>query len=234
MVRSRQYLAFILILLVTCGTGFSQQQRRTLAELPGVRAEGSVLLPNQWSLRPAGRQVQLGDFPANIAVHPKGRFAAVLHCGYAQHEVRIVDIGAAKVVSQAAVNEACYGLEFSRYGNRLYCSGSSDELIHVFDFKDGNLTENHKIQLRDPKWRGVPCGIAVSRDGQKLFAANVWGQRVSEVDLTLRTNLMDIFFVPGAASFADKASKFEPIDPPDPDPSGPITGPAAQFDLSTR
>jgi hypothetical protein len=30
-------------------------------DLPGQRADGSVLLPNQWSLRPAGQQVELDD-----------------------------------------------------------------------------------------------------------------------------------------------------------------------------
>src|SRR5664279_3430875 len=47
-------------------------------ELPGQKPDGSVLLTNQWSLRPAGKQVELGDFPINVAVHPDGRFAAVL------------------------------------------------------------------------------------------------------------------------------------------------------------
>src|SRR5438445_21148 len=192
--------ALLLAVMGSCAPLFAQQPRPAPVELPGPRADGSVLLPNQWSLRPAGRQVDLGDFPVNIAVHPQGRFAAALHCGYAKHEIRIVDIHAAKAVSQMDVHEAFYGLEFSRDGKRLYCSGSSDEVIYVFDFHDGKLTENHQIQLRDPKWRGVPCGLAVSRDGRKLFAANVWGQRVSEVDLPARTNLMDIFFSSGAAS----------------------------------
>src|SRR5713226_8731143 len=105
-------------------------------ELPGLREDGSVLLPNQWSLRPAGLQVPLGDFPVNIAVHPDGRFAAVLHSGYGRHEIKVVDIEAAKVVSQAEIPEDFYGIEFSRDGSRLYCSGSSDEVIHVFDFAD--------------------------------------------------------------------------------------------------
>src|SRR5437899_2829414 len=221
-----------LSLYVATSATFAQQPKPPI-ELPGPRADGSVLLPNQWSLRPAGRQVELGDFPVNIAIHPKGRFAAVLHCGYAKHEIRIVDLQAAKIVAQMDVHEAFYGLEFSREGSRLYCSGSSDEVIHVFDFKEGKLAESHEIHLRDPKWRGIPCGLAVSRDGRKLYAANVWGQRVSEVDLRARTNLLDIFFAPGAAAAADKSSTFEPIDPPDPDPAGPTTGPAAQFDLST-
>ena len=140
---------------------------------------------------------------------------------------------AAQVVSQADLHEAFYGLEFSRDGRRLYCSGGSDEVIHVFDFKDGQLARNHEVRLRDPKWRGIPGGMALSRDGRKLFVANVWGQRVSEVDLVTRTNGLDIFFAPGAALAADKTSIFEPINPPDPDPAGPAKGPAAQFDLST-
>src|SRR3712207_3089584 len=38
--------------------------------LPGVQPGGSILLPNQWSLRPAGLQLELGDFPVNLALHP--------------------------------------------------------------------------------------------------------------------------------------------------------------------
>src|SRR5688572_17695540 len=60
--------------------------------LPGLRKDGSVQLPNQWSLRPAGRHIELGDFPVNIALHPTGEFAAVLCAGYREHEVVIVDL----------------------------------------------------------------------------------------------------------------------------------------------
>jgi len=34
--------------------------------------DGSVLLPNQWSLHPTGRQIELADFPVNLALHPMG------------------------------------------------------------------------------------------------------------------------------------------------------------------
>jgi len=63
--------------------------------LPGLQRDGSVLLPNQWSLRPVGRQINVGDFPVNIALHPGGAFAAVLHSGWGQHEVRILDVKSA-------------------------------------------------------------------------------------------------------------------------------------------
>src|SRR5918911_684902 len=55
--------------------------------LPGLQADGYVQLPNQWRLRPAGSQLELGDFPVNVAVHPDGRFLAVLHAGYRDHEI---------------------------------------------------------------------------------------------------------------------------------------------------
>ena len=64
--------------------------KRTPVVLPGMQASGKILLPNQWSLRPAGKQLKMGDFPVNIALHPTEPFAAVLHAGYGDHEVVIV------------------------------------------------------------------------------------------------------------------------------------------------
>src|ERR1019366_9379942 len=105
--------------------------------LPGTQADGSVLLHNQWSIRPAGRQVQLGALPDNIAVHPQGKFAAVLDCGYGPNEVIVVDLNSAKIVSRAAVSNSFYGMAFSANGSELFCSGGSDEAIHRFDFLYG-------------------------------------------------------------------------------------------------
>src|SRR5436189_1407536 len=94
------------------------------AELPGQSSDGSVLLPNQWSLRPVGKQILLGDFPVNIAVHPGGRFAAILHCGNGTHEIVVVDLKEDKIISRAVVNEAFYGLTFSADGKTIFCSGA--------------------------------------------------------------------------------------------------------------
>src|SRR5450830_477283 len=81
--------------------------------LPGLQLDGSVLLPNQWSLRPVGRQIQLGDFPVNVALHPCGVFAAVLHSGWGQHEVRVLNVKSGRPVSQVALAEAFYWLAWS-------------------------------------------------------------------------------------------------------------------------
>src|SRR4051812_26336436 len=43
------------------------EKRAQPVQLPGVQKTGELLLPNQWSLRPAGKQIDVGDFPVNIA-----------------------------------------------------------------------------------------------------------------------------------------------------------------------
>ena len=150
-------------------------------QLPGHRPDGTVLLPNQWSLHPAGRQIELGDFPVNIAVHPKGQYAAILHSGYSQHAIMIVDLTTAQVATNVPVDEAFYGIEFSRDGTLLFCSGAGSEVIHRYRFQDGQVADPHELRLRDVKQTGVPSGLAVG--GQDLFAVNLFGQTVSRVDL---------------------------------------------------
>src|SRR5204862_6006466 len=137
--------------LAACGSGPPQPARRAPADPPGPRADGSVLLPNQWSLRPAGKQVVLGDFPVNIAVHPGGRFVAVLHSGYGRHGISLVDVPAAKVVAEVAVDESFCGIEFSRDGWALCCSGAGDGVVHALAFQDAYLSAPQVVSVRDAK-----------------------------------------------------------------------------------
>ncbi len=162
------------------------------ATWPGKQPDGSVLLPNEWSLRPVGQQVELADFPVNVAVHPGGRFAAVLHSGYSTHQILVVDIPAAKVVSHASMRQTFYGLVFSSDGKELFCSGAGDEVIHQFDFQEGELTNHRQVRLREASQRAVPAGLAVDRATSRLFVANVWGHRLTRVDLLPEPAVADI------------------------------------------
>ncbi|MSU23931.1 MAG: YncE family protein [Opitutus sp.] len=152
--------------------------------LPGLQRDGSVLLPNQWSLRPVGTQIPVGDFPVNLALHPGGVFAAVLHSGWGPHEVRILNVQAGRVVSQVALEESFYGLTWSPNGKKLFASGAGQEVIHVFDFADGLLSAHHELRLRPETEKGVPAGLAVSADGKALYIAESWGQRVEKISAT--------------------------------------------------
>src|SRR5262249_19287784 len=128
----------------------------------------------------------------NIALHPGGRFVAVLHCGYSAHQVTIVDLLKGEAISHAPLTQSFYGLEFSHDGSRLFCSGAGEELIHSFNFQNGNLTNHEKTILREIKDRAVPAGLALDRDTHTIYVANVWGDRVTRVDLLSQPKILDI------------------------------------------
>src|SRR4051794_27046410 len=95
--------------------GQQPQPTKAMPQLPGVEADGAIRLHNTWTLRPVGKQLELGDYPVNIAVHPSGHYLAILHCGYGEHEIITVDIKAAKqrVVSRTTIEQGFYGLTFA-------------------------------------------------------------------------------------------------------------------------
>jgi hypothetical protein len=171
-------LILSLTILFASTVGSTAEDNKPPVQLPGHQSDGSVLLPNQWSLRPVGRQIELGDFPINIAVHPQGRFAAILHSGYSQHGIMVVDLVTEKVVTNAPLEEAFYGITFSHDGTRLFCSGASEEVIHSFHFKDGLLSDQHDIRLRDIKAVGHSRGTGLECLGeQALCGKSVWPER---------------------------------------------------------
>jgi DNA-binding beta-propeller fold protein YncE len=170
-------VASLIPALLAAGIAYAAEAPRT----PGPQPDGSVVLPNQWSLRPVGRQVEVGDFPATIAVHPSGSHAVVLHCGYGPHELAVLELAGRRVVSRVAVEESFHGLSFDAAGRTLYASGAGSETILRFRFDSGVLVPVEPIRLRDEKERGIPAGIALTADGRTLVAANVWGQSVSRV-----------------------------------------------------
>jgi DNA-binding beta-propeller fold protein YncE len=145
--------------------------------LPGVQPSGAILLPNQWSLRPAGRQLELGDFPVNLALHPSGQWLAVLHAGFGQHEIIIVDLNARqqRVSSRVALAQAFYGLCFSPDGRRLFASGGEFEVVHSYHFDKGLLSGHESLRVAAVTDKFIPGGMTVTPDGRTVAVAGTWG-----------------------------------------------------------
>ncbi len=152
--------------------------------LPGLQPDGAVLLPNQWSLRPTGKQVEVGNFPVNVALHPHGDWAAVLHAGYGPHEVVVVDLKSAGVVSSVTLPKTFYGLCFTPDGKQLLVSGGEDDVVYRFRFADGYLSDRECLEFSKHDKAQVATGLACSQDGESLYAACCLGNRL--VSLPLR------------------------------------------------
>lgn len=153
-------------------------------QLPGMRLDGRIQLPTQWTLDPAGKQVTLGDFPVNMTVHPTGDWAAILHTGYGEHEILTVDLKELHVISRAPIPQGFYGLCFDPDGARLFASGGEHEVIHEFRCSPtGYLVKEQEIRIADKKEKLVPAGVRCSADGKTLFVAAAWGHTLVVVDL---------------------------------------------------
>ncbi|MGH7224903.1 MAG: YncE family protein, partial [Gemmataceae bacterium] len=159
--------------------------RKPTRMLPGVEPGGTIRLPNQWALRPAGKQIALGDFPVNIVLHPSGRWLAILHAGYGTHEVVLVTLrgNQQKIACRVAVDQAFYGLCFAPDGKTLFASGGELEVVHAWDFDDGLLAHHRTLRMVNGLKTFVPSGLATDADGKILFAAGLWGHAVNIVPL---------------------------------------------------
>jgi DNA-binding beta-propeller fold protein YncE len=162
------------------GSGGSTSPSR---RLPGPQPGGETLLPTQWSLKPAGTQVPLGDFPVNIAIHPNQPFAAIMHSGYGEHEIVVVDLRTQKIAARAKIPQGFYGLCFDPNGERLFASGGETGFIHQYAFSDCRLTGHKDFSTADPPETGVVTGMACSRDGKTLYVANGWTHQVVFISL---------------------------------------------------
>jgi hypothetical protein len=72
---------FNLILLLSSLATFGQNLN---AQLESRR----VMLPNGWSLTPAGRSVEVGDLPLNIAVSSSQKLMAVTNNGQGKQTIQ--------------------------------------------------------------------------------------------------------------------------------------------------
>ena len=129
-----------------------------------------MLLPNGWSLKPAGRQTKLGDLPVQIAVHPSQPILAILHAGYGEHEIVTVDGSNGKIIGRVSLPASFAGLIWSADGKRLFAGGGFDDRIYRFDHAEGLLSK--KTVFEYPDREGVPGAgePRVWRKGQERSA----------------------------------------------------------------
>jgi len=135
---------------------------------PGLQPDRRVLLPNGWSLSPQGKQIAMGDFPVNIQLAPDGQFAAILHCGYGEHEIRIVSLDSQAVVSTTHVDQAFYGMTFCNNGKALAVSGAEDEQVYVFPYADGYLGKPTIVRVGKRESKFVVAGVSALDQSQEL------------------------------------------------------------------
>jgi YVTN family beta-propeller protein len=167
---------------------------------PGRQASGATLLPNGWRIAPAGRHIQIGDLPLNMASSPDGRFLVITNNGFIRPTLTVLDTKSEQVIGRVAVDNAWLGLAWSPDGSRFYSAGAAENTIYEFTWAKGALKEAGRIAIGPPERRaggellnaGFIGGLAMAPDGKRLYAVHVFGQAVSAIDLEARREIKKV------------------------------------------
>jgi YVTN family beta-propeller protein len=112
---------------------------------PGQTDQG-FLLPNGWTVTPAGKHVVLTDLPLNIIPLADNRHALVATSGYNKHDISLIDLTTQQVVDKQTVRESWFGLTLAPEQDRVWCSGGGANMLHTYDLKDRKLTRTSKAE----------------------------------------------------------------------------------------
>ncbi len=106
-----------------------------------------ILLPNGWTLTPAGKHVVLTDLPLNIVPLADSHRALVATSGYNKHELSLIDLEQQKVIAREAVAESWFGLAVSRDQGHIWWSGGGRGRLHEFALKQNTLSPEDEKDL---------------------------------------------------------------------------------------
>ncbi len=119
-------------------------------QFPGPTDNG-FLLPNGWTLTPAGKHVVLTDLPLNIIPLADNKHALVATSGYNKHELSLVDLTKQEVVEKQTVRQSWFGLATTPAQDRVWWSGGGSNLLHTYDLKDNKFTLTSKAEAAPAK-----------------------------------------------------------------------------------
>ncbi len=128
------------------------------------------LLPNGWTISPAGRSLPLGDLPLNIAVSPSKKLIAITNNGQSVQSIQLINPITEKVMDNVVVPKLWYGLKFSADEKFLYASGGNDNRILKYAIIKNKLVLTDSILL-GKKWpeKISPAGIEIDEVSKTMF-----------------------------------------------------------------
>ena len=102
--------------------------------------EKGFLLPNGWTLRPAGEHIPQSDLPLNIIAMPNNKHALIATSGYNSHDLSLVDIMQKRIVDHQTVGESWFGLAASPGADRVWwAGGGGGSKVHAFRLANDRL-----------------------------------------------------------------------------------------------
>jgi DNA-binding beta-propeller fold protein YncE len=169
--------ALAILALVAVGLGMASRAIRWM----GLQPDGSFVVST-------GQRIEGGSFafngrPIELALHPTDRFLAVMR----KSGVFLLDPSKDHhdpEVSLEPASAGFRGLAWTPDGSRLFAS-TDKGYIQEFLYQEGKLSLGKKVRLQDPsiKENPVPGGLAITRDGSRMYVAAANLNAIVELNL---------------------------------------------------
>ena len=176
-------LAGVLLVAVLVSPLISQSRA---PQRPGPQTDGSTLLPNGWSIRPAGRQIQTGTLPMASQLTPDGKFLLVLHGGYMPPSLAVFEAATMKEAHRVPVADGWLGLSIAANGRLVYVGGGATSTVYEFSLSpEGRLAATRSFPLVEPAKRvhqDFSGDVTLSPDGRLLYVAMLYRDAVYVVN----------------------------------------------------
>lgn len=179
----------VIFFLIIQASALTAQTKMAGGKITNVvsNKESRVMLPNGWSLTPAGRSLEVGDLPLNIAVSASGKFLAVTNNGQGKQSIQLIKAKDEKVLDNIEIPKSFYGLKFSSNEKFLYASGGNDNWILKYAISNNKLILNDSIIL-GKKWpeKISPVGIEIDDAKNVLYAVTKENNSLYVIDLATK------------------------------------------------
>jgi YVTN family beta-propeller protein len=160
------------------------------------QTDQGFLLPNGWTLKPAGQHIPQTDLPLNIIPLADNRHVLVATSGYNAHELSLIDLDQKKVIDHVEVRQSWFGLALSPEDDKIWWSGGGGNTVHAFRLVDGRLIAEQEpgraitSKSVDKTARShFSGGLTLDSARKTLYSLDVDGGRISALDLTGRKEL---------------------------------------------
>lgn len=182
----RSYIVFIL--LTSSFFAVAQNKKVDMKFQETLLEKGKVTLPNGWHLTPAGRSLQLGDLPLNIAVSSTGRFLAVTNNGQGTQTIQLIDSKTERTLDAVEIAAAFYGIRFSKDEKYLYASGGNRNVIDKYAIRKNKLLLEDSIVL-GKRWpeKISPVGVEVDDDNKFLYVVTKEDKSLYIIDISSKS-----------------------------------------------
>ena len=161
-------LTFFVLILAQCHIETEQKDKLSIRTV-GPQPDGSILVPTNQLLRPAGFQIIFPGRPVDLALSPDGKWLAVLNKS-SLDLIRVLDrtiMQTLPIRGGASFN----GVSFSADGKQIYASQARNKIFIAQKDENNILHWVEPIEFPKPKIGGhpVPGGFAFSESGDKLY-----------------------------------------------------------------